>query len=225
LVESPGIVFFCVTSRSLTELAPQNQIAVPSETVYGPHEREIQIIELSEKNSIRLPPYHRLDLSATWNFYDNDSTNINAGVSLFNVYNRRNTWRKEYDVYGDEILTTNVNYLGFTLSFFLNFDLNVASSARSAGPIARRSRSSGESEQQEKTPKQHKLKVYEFEGTVESMTTSEIALQTKWGLKTVKLDSTSIKGASQYQPGTRVIVIYTVKGEDLVATMVVRKVT
>ncbi|MFB3904970.1 MAG: TonB-dependent receptor domain-containing protein [Acidobacteriota bacterium] len=155
------------------------------ETVYGPREREIQIIELSDKNSTRLPPYHRLDLSATWNFYDTDSTNINAGVSLFNVYNRKNTWRKEYDVYDDEILETNVNYLGFTLSFFLNFNLNVASRDRAAGPIARTTGSSAPAGRLAKAPRKTKVKVYEFEGTVESMTSREVSVQTRWGLKTV----------------------------------------
>ncbi|RPJ86451.1 MAG: TonB-dependent receptor [Acidobacteria bacterium] len=190
------------------------------ETFYGPGEREMTIVELAEKNSIRLPPYHRLDLSATWNFHDTDSTNMSAGISVFNVYNRRNVWRREYDVYADEILETNVNYLGFTLSFFLNFNLNVPSPARAAGPIA----GTAPPEKQGSAARKAKVKTYEFEGTVESMTTKEITLQTKWGSKTVKFDSTSIKGAPNYKPGTPVIVIYTVKGEDLVATMVVRKV-
>ncbi|RPI26512.1 MAG: TonB-dependent receptor [Acidobacteria bacterium] len=195
------------------------------ETFFGPGEREMTIVELAEKNSIRLPPYHRLDLSATWNVYDTDSTNINAGVSLFNVYNRRNVWRREYDVYADEILETNVNYLGFTLSFFLNFNLNVPSLARAAGPVAGTAGPVDQSGKEGKAAKKARVKTYEFEGTVESMTTKEMTLQTKWGPKTVKLDSTSIKGAPNYKPGTPVIVIYTVKGEDLVATMVVRRVT
>lgn len=83
-------------------------------------DREIVVnrIEYGPKNGSRLPDYHRLDLSATYNFqlWGGDAS---AGLSLFNVYNRNNIWRKEYSVVEDELLETDVSYMGFTPSLFL----------------------------------------------------------------------------------------------------------
>ena len=65
-------------------------------------------------NGSRLPDYHRLDLSTTWDFYRGESTRARAGVSVFNVYNHANVWRREYRFFDGEELTTDVNYLGLT---------------------------------------------------------------------------------------------------------------
>ena len=42
------------------------------------------------------------------------------GLSLFNLYNRSNTWYKEFEIIDSEMIETNINYLGFTPSLFLN---------------------------------------------------------------------------------------------------------
>ncbi len=78
--------------------------------------------EVSGKNSVRYPDYHRLDLSAT---YDMDWGNSKAsfGLSIFNVYNRQNIWYKEYDVIEGELLETDVSLLNFTPSLFFNWTL------------------------------------------------------------------------------------------------------
>ncbi|MGL4630930.1 MAG: TonB-dependent receptor [Leadbetterella sp.] len=77
----------------------------------------------SDKNANRLPDYHRLDLSATYNF----NHNFNVGFSVFNVYNRTNVWYKRYEVINDNdvsyLNTTNVNYLGFTPNVILSWKL------------------------------------------------------------------------------------------------------
>jgi hypothetical protein len=78
--------------------------------------------EVSEKNALRLPDYHRFDVSATWDFRLGRSK-ANLGLSIFNVYNRKNTWYKEYEVVEGELLETEVNLLNFTPSLFFNWTL------------------------------------------------------------------------------------------------------
>ena len=81
--------------------------------------RETEYVNVGEKNGPRLAPYHRLDLSATYNF-NMGSGNGSVGLSLFNLYNRSNTWYKEFEIIDSEMIETNINYLGFTPSLFLN---------------------------------------------------------------------------------------------------------
>ena len=70
-------------------------------------------IHVSDKNSVRLPDYHRLDLSLsyTWQGIKVDKS---LSLSVFNVYNHTNIWYKEYSISEDQVTVTNVNYLGFT---------------------------------------------------------------------------------------------------------------
>ena len=78
-------------------------------------------IHVSEKNEFRLPDYHRLDVSASYKF-KNDSFSGEFGLSVFNLYNRKNIWYKKYDltVYPAEV--TNVNMLGMTPTIFVKFN-------------------------------------------------------------------------------------------------------
>ncbi|MBI1227160.1 MAG: TonB-dependent receptor plug domain-containing protein [Bacteroidetes bacterium] len=78
--------------------------------------------EVSGKNAFRLPAYHRVDISATYDFRLGRSK-ANLGLSLFNIYNRKNTWYKEYEVVEGELLETNVSLLGLTPSLFFNWTL------------------------------------------------------------------------------------------------------
>ena len=79
--------------------------------------------EVSSKNGLRLPDYHRLDLSATYNFKLGESR-ASAGLSLINLYNRTNIWYKEYEVIEGELLVTDISLIDFTPSLFLKWDLN-----------------------------------------------------------------------------------------------------
>lgn len=67
----------------------------------------------SDKNATRFSSYNRLDISATYN-----ARWGSIGLSVFNLYNRKNVWYKRFEVItenGESVLqTTNVNYLGFT---------------------------------------------------------------------------------------------------------------
>ena len=80
------------------------------------------VYEVGKKNDERFDDYHRLDLSATYNFqlFGGEGT---AGLSLFNIYDRQNEWYTEYDIIEGEILETEVNYRGFTPSLFVSWNL------------------------------------------------------------------------------------------------------
>ena len=78
--------------------------------------------EVSDKNALRLPAYHRFDLSATRDLRFGESSG-SLGISFFNVYNRSNVWYKEYEVIEGELLETNVSLLNFTPSLFFTWSL------------------------------------------------------------------------------------------------------
>ena len=78
--------------------------------------------EVSDKNALRLPAYHRFDFSATRDMKFGES-NASLGLSFFNIYNRNNVWFKEYEVIEGELLETNVSLLNFTPSFFFTWSL------------------------------------------------------------------------------------------------------
>jgi hypothetical protein len=66
-------------------------------------------INVSEKNGLRLPNYHRMDIAATYNW-----KRASLSGSIFNLYNRSNVWYKEFQIVSSQVLETNVNYLGIT---------------------------------------------------------------------------------------------------------------
>jgi ferric enterobactin receptor len=88
-----------------------------------------EFFTVTSKNSVRLPDYHRLDISATYKLLmgrrgDKKRRELgNVSVSLFNVYNRKNVWYKQYVIEEGEILETNVNYLGITPNITLSLKL------------------------------------------------------------------------------------------------------
>ena len=80
--------------------------------------QEFTYITIGQKNVFRLPDYHRLDLSATANVKNEKGKDMSFGVSLFNVYNRRNIWYKEFDIVDGNVVESNIAFLGFTPNFF-----------------------------------------------------------------------------------------------------------
>ncbi len=79
---------------------------------------------VSDKNTLRLPDYHRLDLSINYDFDYLFGGKASTGLSFFNVYGRQNVWYKEYEVVDGVILETDVNLLGFTPSLYFNWSLH-----------------------------------------------------------------------------------------------------
>jgi len=78
-------------------------------------------ISIGQKNQFRLPDYHRLDVSAQYNFKLGNMGTATLGLSVFNVYNRKNVWYKEFDVVEGQLVETNVELLGITPNLFLTF--------------------------------------------------------------------------------------------------------
>ena len=78
--------------------------------------------EVGPKNDLRYEDYHRLDLSFTYNF-DRRGLDGQAGLSIFNLYDRNNQWYTEYEIIEGEILETEITYRGFTPSLFFKVDL------------------------------------------------------------------------------------------------------
>ncbi len=73
-------------------------------------------IDFGDKNSSRLPPYHRLDASVNYHLRNTETRSEwgNIGLSVFNVYNRKNIWYKEYQIIDGNIIETDKLFLGFT---------------------------------------------------------------------------------------------------------------
>ncbi len=78
-------------------------------------------ISVGAKNSFRLPDYHRMDLSANYKFKIGETGSGQVGLSLFNLYDRTNTWYKEFLIEEEEVVETDVNLIGFTPNLNLSF--------------------------------------------------------------------------------------------------------
>lgn len=59
------------------------------------------VTEYGDYNSYRIKPYHRLDLSATYTVKDTDRYKSSFNFSIYNVYNRHNTYIIYFDYEGD----------------------------------------------------------------------------------------------------------------------------
>jgi ferric enterobactin receptor len=76
---------------------------------------------ISGKNTERLQAYHRLDAAITYDLIKTNTKKIGTiGFSFFNLYNRTNTWYKDYSIIGNQVVSTDVNYLGFTPNLTLS---------------------------------------------------------------------------------------------------------
>lgn len=78
---------------------------------------------VSDKNTFRLPTYHRLDFAANFRFdmFGTRGRPNAIGFSLFNVYNRRNVSAKQFQIVDNTILESNINYLSITPNVSLTF--------------------------------------------------------------------------------------------------------
>jgi ferric enterobactin receptor len=75
----------------------------------------VSSFNVSGRNALRYPDYNRLDLSATYDLIKINGSKIGSiGLSLFNVYDHTNIWYREYQLVNNEVITSNVDYLGFT---------------------------------------------------------------------------------------------------------------
>lgn len=79
-------------------------------------------LNVSAKNAYRLPAYHRMDLAATYHFLF-ASAPASLNMSIFNTYNRKNVWYKQFEIADGQLIESNVNYLGFTPNVTLSVKL------------------------------------------------------------------------------------------------------
>jgi len=198
------------------------------EEITLPNGRVISIPEFGGKNASRLPDYHRLDASVSRDLYAGETNKVTAGLSLFNAYNRQNVWRREYDVVEDELIPTDINYLSWTLSAFLNFDLAVPSPVRRAGPAWKESAPNNTSAVdasaggQTGKAAERPARIYDFLGKVETMTGNSLTVTSNWGNRSFLLDEATITGQGHYEPGTPVHVYYKKRADEYLVTMVFR---
>lgn len=80
-------------------------------------------LNVSAKNALRLSDYHRLDAAVTFNVGRPGKFNGAIGLSFFNLYDQTNTWYKKFDIIENEIVETDVNYLGFTPNLSMSIKL------------------------------------------------------------------------------------------------------
>lgn len=101
--------WICSTGRPYTAPIGGYQIPTASGTVES-------FYAVSDKNTYRLPTYHRLDLSGSFRFnlFKSKGKPNAVSVSLFNAYNRRNVSAKQFQIVDGAILESNINYLSIT---------------------------------------------------------------------------------------------------------------
>ncbi len=84
---------------------------------------------VTSKNGLRLPDYHRCDISVNYKLLRGEKGDKKRreigyiGFSVFNLYNRTNTWYKQYSIEEGEVIETDVNYLGITPNLTLSLKL------------------------------------------------------------------------------------------------------
>ena len=87
---------------------------------------EQDFITAGSKNSRQLAAYHRLDFSVGYHFKTADGEKDRGALSfsLFNVYNRKNVWYKEYQVVDGTVVENNRTFLGITPNLSLTLRLH-----------------------------------------------------------------------------------------------------
>ncbi len=82
--------------------------------------RQFSYISVGPKNAERLPAYHRMDVAAHF-LFKLGNVDMDAGFSIFNLYNRTNIWYREFDLQELPMIINDVTYLGATPNISLNF--------------------------------------------------------------------------------------------------------
>ncbi|MCE1199148.1 MAG: TonB-dependent receptor [Marinilabiliales bacterium] len=77
---------------------------------------------VSDKNSYRLPDYHRMDIAASYRFdlFGKKGKLNSIGLSVFNLYNRINVSSRQFQIVDDTILQSDISYLGITPNLTLS---------------------------------------------------------------------------------------------------------
>lgn len=83
--------------------------------------RDLSFIGVGEKNGSRIRPYNRLDISAHYKVTVGKAK-LDFGFSVFNLYNRINTWYYQYDFQQSPAVITEVKYIGITPNILFNIE-------------------------------------------------------------------------------------------------------
>jgi hypothetical protein len=77
---------------------------------------------VSDKNSYRLPDYHRMDIAASYRFnlFNQRGRPNSLSFSVFNLYNRINVSSRQFQLVDDAILQSDISYLGITPNITLS---------------------------------------------------------------------------------------------------------
>jgi hypothetical protein len=97
--------------------APESQYTI--ELLDGSARRYIHV---GDKNGQRLPAYHRLDLSLSRKFISTE-LDWNLGISVFNLYDHKNVWYREYLLEANPAVVREVTTLGFVPTVTLQANL------------------------------------------------------------------------------------------------------
>jgi hypothetical protein len=97
------------SGRPYTAPVSQYQIRLLDGTQQG-------YINVSDKNSLRLPSYQRIDLAVSRLFAGDGAFDWRVGLSLYNILSRRNVAFRKFDLSTDPMTITDVAQLGFTPS-------------------------------------------------------------------------------------------------------------
>jgi ferric enterobactin receptor len=103
------------TGAPYTSPESQYTLTLIDGTTYG-------YIHIGGKNAARLPEYHRLDMSVSRDF-ESERWTTEVGFSVFNVYNRKNVWYRDFNLDTFPVTVTNMLYLGVTPTLFVQIDL------------------------------------------------------------------------------------------------------
>ncbi|MEO6939568.1 MAG: TonB-dependent receptor [Candidatus Kapaibacterium sp.] len=75
-----------------------------------------------QRNALRLPPYNRMDFSATYSFsLFSDSRNATLDFDFYNLYNHRNTWIRQVDASTNPATISDVKLLPILPTIGLQF--------------------------------------------------------------------------------------------------------
>jgi hypothetical protein len=73
--------------------------------------------QFDDRDNFRMEPYHRLDLSATYQIHKNEKWSSNINLSIYNVYSRMNPFFVYFDIERDEQNNT-IQFQGKQVSLF-----------------------------------------------------------------------------------------------------------
>lgn len=87
--------------------------------VWYPSGASVYDVTFSAKNSVRLVPYHRLDVSGEREFRLNRLVS-RVGATVFNVYDRKNVAHMDYETASDTILANEVLLMGRVVTVYFS---------------------------------------------------------------------------------------------------------